>query len=318
MSISRAGLKQIVTCDAGTLAGTPGNPIAIGLRSAATMEIAGHKEVEDYRGRKLRNMKNFKIEAESLQPTMKMLERMKYWTNLNCDLQVITRPQINGASDVYQFVGDNKLGLDFEYMVSGDKRSLKATYEGAMEYERAQELIDGVASVDPIVFADISGEGQDFTKYRVPFYLSFKAPQSEDLISELSKGEIKERSYSIKTKNQKTVYNASIVDWLTFEFSIEVLNASVASQIEVMSKSMIPSILIKERNSGEYYDAFDFNAGTLALTEVYSDSDENRSLKMTFAGDVHISDITFAYGDGNGGATGDTDGETGGTMKIGY
>lgn len=316
MSISRAGLKQIVATDAGALS-TGTNATAIGLRNAAIMEISNFKQVTDYLERNLRNMKNFKIEGESLQPTIKMLKNMISFLNLGCDLQAVTRPQSAGGSgDVYQFTGDNKPGLDLEYMISSDKRSLKAIWEIAMEYARAQTLIDGADSATAETFSGITGEGADFTAYHAPYYLAFESPKTTAALT--SKGDIKERSYSIKTKNKKSIYNASIVDFLMFEFKIVAYESSVAKQIEIMSKDMSPSIYVKEQNASEsLFDCFDFAAGVLSLSEVHTNNDDERTIEMTFSGNAHIYDITWDL-TATGGGEVDGDGSKGGAMKIGY
>jgi len=312
---SRAGLKQLVLCDAGTLLTTPSNPLAAGLRNSATMERTPFKEVKDYRNRLLKNMINFKIEWESLQPTMLMLKCLTGWINLNCDAQVITVPQtISSGGDVYQFIAANKAGLDFEYIISADKRSLKPTLEVAMEYERAKAFIDAADSTGQTVFGSIQGDGADFTKYRAPYFLSFEVPKTTAVFGAQ---DLVERTYSIKTKNKKSIYNASIVDYLTFEFSITARDASILKQIDVMSKDVSPAVYIKEQNNGSYYDAFDFNTGVLTLHDEFKDGDDDRTLKLTFSADVPIGDIAFQFGAAYGGDASDG-GNKGGTMRIGY
>jgi hypothetical protein len=312
---SRAGLKQIVLCDSGTLLTTPVNALAAGLRNTAAMERTPFKEVKDYRNRALKNMINFKIEWESLQPTMLMLKSLTGWLNLNCDAQVVTVAQSSGGSgDVYQFTGLNKAGLDYEYIISSDKRSLKPALEVAMEYDRAKTFIDSADNLSPVSFSGISGEGVDFTKYRAPYFLSFEAPKTAAVFGA---PDLVERSYSIKTKNKKSIYNASIVDYLTFEFSITARDASIAKQIELLSRDVAPSIYIKEQNSGSFYDAFDFNAGVLTLHDEFKDGDDDRSLKLTFGADVPVGDISFQFGALYGGDASDA-GAKGGTMRIGY
>ena len=85
-----------------------------------------------------------------------------------------------------------------------------------------------------------------------------------------------------------------------------------------MSKDMSPSILVKEQNNGAFYDEFEFAAGALTLIDEYNDADENRSIKLTFAADVSIGDISFLFGSSAGGDAADTTGIKGGTMMIGY
>jgi hypothetical protein len=312
---SRAGLKQIVLCDSGTLLTTPANPLAAGLRNAATIERTPFKEIKDYRNRLLRNMVNFKIEWESLQPSMLMLKELMGWLNLNCDAQVITVPQSSsGSGNVYQFNGANKAGLDFEYMINADKRSLKPSLEVAMEFERAKNFINLADNTTPVSFTSIAGDGADFAKYRAPYFISFEAPKANALFGVQ---DLTERSYSIKTKNKKSIYNTSIVDYLTFEFSITAIDASVVKQIEAMSKEMSPAVYIKEQNSGSFYDAFDFNAGVLTLHDEFKDSDDERNLKLSFGADVPVGDISFLFGSAYGGDSSDG-GAKGGTMRIGY
>lgn len=312
---SRAGLKQIVLCDSGTLLTTPANALAAGLRNSAAMERVPFKEVKDYRNRVLKNMIDFKIEWESLQPTMLMLKSLTGWLNLNCDAQVVTVAQFAGGSgDVYQFCGANKAGLDFEYMITADKRSVKPTLEVAMEYDRAKIFIDGADSTAQVSFASITGDGSDFTRYRAPYFISFEAPKTTALFSS---ADLVERSYSIKTKNKKSIYNASIVDYLTFEFTITARDATVAKQIEIISKDISPAVYVKEQNSGSFYDAFDFNSGVLTLHDEFKDGDDDRNLKLTFGADVPVGDISFQFGAAYGGDSSDG-GAKGGTMRIGY
>ncbi|QKJ99929.1 MAG: hypothetical protein HND40_10340 [Ignavibacteriota bacterium] len=56
MPYAAAGLKQIVMCNKGTLATTPVDPIALGIRKDAVLTVNHFKQVEDYRKRKLHNM----------------------------------------------------------------------------------------------------------------------------------------------------------------------------------------------------------------------------------------------------------------------
>lgn len=316
MSVSRAGLKRIVACDAGKLATTKDNATAVGLRRGGTMTIGNFKEVQDYLERPLRNMKNFNIESESLQPTIKMLKNMLSFLNLGADLEVVTRPQTSGGNgDVYQFTGDNKPGLDLEYMINADSRSLKAIWEIAMEFDRAKTLIDTADSASPTVFDGITGEGADFTAYRAPYFLAFESPKTTAVFS---RADIKERSYSIKTKNRKSIYNASIVDFLMFEFKVVAHDASVAKQIEIMSKDISPTIYVKEQNASEsFFDCFDFAAGVLALSEVHTNNDDDRNIEMIFSGNAHVYDITWDLTATGGGEIAG-DGSKGGAMKVGY
>ena len=106
MPTSRAGLRQLGFCDSGSLLTAPVNPMVMGLRDKATMVTdMKFKQGKDYRSRMLPNMIGFKIDCESLQPSMAMLKAFLGWLNGNVDIQAVTYPQTPGASagDVYQF-----------------------------------------------------------------------------------------------------------------------------------------------------------------------------------------------------------------------
>lgn len=319
MPTSRAGLKQIVLMDAGTLATTPVSPLAMGLRGEASMAITPHKPITDYRGRQLRNMINFKVEAKSYQPTMQLLKALINWTNMNADAQIVTVPQSAGGSvDCYKFVSDKKLGIGFEYLISADERSLKVILERAMEYERAKTFIDAADSETPVAITGLASpnsEGVDQAKYRAPYFLAFETPKAT---APFTIDDIIERSLSIKTASKKSAYNTDIVDYLEIELILKVSDASVAKLITQMSKDMSTTIYMKEQNTGSFYDAFDFNANVLTQTDEFSIGDDERAITMKFSGKVPVYDVTFQFGATYGGDAADTVGAKGGTMKFGY
>jgi len=310
--INRAGLKQIVLCNAGTLLTTPSYPLAIGLRGPASMEITPFKEVKDYRDRNLRNMLNFKIEAESLHTTMQYLRKAIDWAKNNCDAQIITN-----ENEVYQFSSNINLGLDFEYLLTQDKISLKLILEGAFPYNDAKVIINSASLNTQISFIGITGEGANFLYYRSPHLITLEAPKTDSLFSSLR--DLSEINLSIKTKNKKNIYNISIVDYVTFELKISSRESSISKIVEHLAKDISPSILIKKMNwTTNYYDAFDFAANVLTIRNEFKNSDDDRLLTVIFSGDVPINDIEFLFGSGNGGDATDTEGKLGGTMKVGY
>ena len=316
MPISKAGNHQFGLCDLGTLSTTPVDPHAMGIRGAYAMKTSAYKPIKDYLQRTWRNMINFKAEAESFQPSMKLLKKSIEWLNGNVDAQIISKKQTSGASngDVYKFIGARKAGLDFELMFNSDKRSIKEILEVALPYTDAQTFIDGADSDTPVALGSIVGPGEDQALFRRPSFVKFEAPDATTI---LTKDEIVSRSYSIKTKNKKQdETNISIVDYLTFELSMKFRNASVAKHVEVMSKNNAPSVTIRELNEGAFYDEWKFASGVLTLDHEFDDNDEDRSLTLKFMADVFLFDIAFQFGAAYGGDA--TDGGTkGGTMNVG-
>jgi len=309
-----------VAATSGTLTATFGGPtvpIAMGIRGPAFLKHGNYKPIKDYLNRTWRNRINFKVEAETYQPTMRTLAYLVSWLNGGCDAQILTNKQSGtaGSEDVFQFykANDSNLGLEFELMYNADKRSIKTILEGAINYTAAQTLIDAADSVTEVAFSGITGAGDSETYLRRPAYAAFEAPKGTSIVV---RDEIVERSYSIKTKGKKSVEtNMLIVDYLTFEIIMKFRNASIANQIAIMAKDNAPSLYIKELNAGAYYDAWDFAAGVITLDPETEINDEDRIQTLKFVADVPLFDVAFEFGAAKGG-TADDAGTLGGTMVI--
>lgn len=313
--MSKAGVKQIVVCDAGSLATSPTNPLAVGLRKSTVLEMTPFENIDDHLGRKLRNKINFKMEAESLQPTLDSLEKAIGWLNQNCDMQILTNPQSAGANseDVFQFAGDEAMGIGLEFIFNNSGRSLKWMFERALDYDAAQTKIDGADSESAVTFGGITGSGADYTLQRPPKFAAFESPKATALASV---NDIVERELKISTEGRKSIYNADIIDYLMFTLTLKIRNASVSKAVTEFSKVQSPSIYWKETNGASTYDAIDIAAGVLSKTDEFMIGDDEREISMTFEGKVPLYDCSFEYGDGKGGETDDTDAIKGGTFKV--
>jgi len=315
MGNSRPGHSQLGICDLGTLATTPVDPIAAGIRGPAEMKRSAYKPVKDYLNKSWRNMVNFNVTWESFQSTMFAISKMMDWINLNCDAQLLTNIQASGGNpDVYKLIGSRIAGLDWELMINSDKRSLKPTLEVALPYTDAQAFVDGADSESAVALPGITGAGDDETLFRRPYFASFEAPDSTVL---LTRNEIVSRSYSLKSKGKKSEEdNTSIVDYIAVELMIGFRDASVAEQVIIMAKNNAPSVTIRENNIGAFYDEFIFSAGVLTLDDEYSNKDDERMQTLKFTGDVFIHDVAFLFGAAYGGGISDG-GTDGGTMTFG-
>jgi len=309
------GLKQIVICDKNTLASTPVDPIAWGIRKNATLTINHFKQVEDYRKRKFRNMLNFKLEGETLQPTIFLFKKLLEWINGNCDTQVITQKQSSSNKDVFKFINGKNLGIDFEWIYNQDGRSCKITMEGAFPYNDALVFIDSADNTTPVTFTGITDDGTDLTIYRGFNPEKFEKPANTSL------GDIyfiQTRSLNIKTESKKNIYNVSIVNNLMITLEMIGNEASISDFITRLNKGLLDNVIFQEKNGSSTYDKFDFAANVLSQTDEMVINDEERTLKIILEGRVPINDISFLYGSLNGGESTDTTGKTGGTIRFGY
>jgi hypothetical protein len=314
--MSRAGIKQIILCDLGTLAASPANVVAMGLRNNGTMDITPFKTIKDYRNRELPNMDNVKIEAESFQPSLRMLKKLIDFTNHNCDAQITSVKQNSSASsdDVYRFTGDNSPGIDFELVYTPEKRSIKVTLERAFPKETMDSLLNVFETQQAISIPGLPNEeGVDFAKYRFPCTLTIESPLASQICSE---HHFESRKLSIKTKGKKSVFNSSFIDYVTVGIELVTRDSSIAKLLSQRSKGISPSFYWKESNGGIYYDAFEFSAGVLAQKSELKNSDEERTLKIIYEADIPIYDLSFEFGAGKGGDESDTEGVKGGIVKV--
>lgn len=315
MPYAAAGLKQIVMCNKGTLATTPVDPIALGIRKDAVLTINHFKQVEDYRKRKLRNYLNFKLEGESMQPTVFTFNKLIDWLNGNVDVQVVTQNQSASTKDVFKFIAGKELGVDFEWTYNQDGRSCKITFERAFPFDDATTFIDGADSASAVTFAGITDDGTDLTLYRGFNPDKFEKPSGASLGSTSL---ITVRSLNIKTENKKSIDNMSIVDNLMITLEMTGREAAIADFITRLNKQQLDSVVFQEKNSATTYDKFDFNSLVLSQTDEFVINDEERTLKIVLEGRIPIYAVSFLYGTGNGGDAADTKGTTGGTVKFGY
>ncbi|HEX3075149.1 MAG TPA: hypothetical protein VHP30_16155 [Ignavibacteriales bacterium] len=311
---SNPGLGRILFCDINTLsAATPENPIALGFRGEAKLDVTPFKTVKEQGGGELPNMRNFKFEAESYQPTMKMLSSMIGWLNLNCDTEVCTSKQPGAApkADVYKFMGDNRLGLGFEYTISGDKRSLKVMCEGALEEDKAKTFIDSADSVTPATVTLTNAEGNDFALYRAPYFLMLEYdalqqgetdPNDKKIV--IDSRDIISRAFTIKTISTKDIYNSDIVNKLEFNLEIVARSASVGTILKNLGKNRAAALTMKEKNKDNFYDAFQFADGVLIRADEYTVGDKERQAKISFKREVSVYDVTFQFGAEKGGRRG--------------
>lgn len=314
--MSRAGIKQIILCDLGTLATIPANVVAMGLKNNCTMDITPFKTVKDYRNRELPNMDNIKIEAESLQPSIRMLKKFIDFTNHNCDAQITSVKQSSSSSsdDVYRLTEENSPGIDFELNYGTDKRSIKVILERAYPKEVMDSLLNVFETQSAIVISELPNEeGIDYAKYRMPYTLSIESPLASQICSE---HDFESRKLSIKTKGKKSAFNSSFIDYVTVTIELVTRDSSIARMALQRNKGISPSFYWKESNGGIYYDAFQFGAGVLAQKAELKNSDDERILKIVYEADIPIYDLLFEFGADKGGDSSDNEGIKGGTVKV--
>lgn len=314
---SKPGVGLIGLCDKGTLGTTNANAIGMGLKTDSSLKWSTFKDNETAYGQKLVNKRNARAESETFQLTMKMFSRMLRFGSLGCDAQIITAKQVSGAGNgyVYKFAGANALGLDFEGEVSSAKRTGKIILESAFDQDTALTLIDAADSDSPVDMAFTNDQDIDFTLQRAPYFLSLHSP---DLTNLVSKYDILERKLTWKSEGQKNEYNQTDIHFINWVLEVTLKAASITEQLAFMNKARGLDVVMKEKTSGAYYDCWNFGENVLTKIDEATLDDKQNIFKMTYAAKVPFYDHSVTVGTGNGGASDDADGETGGTILIGH
>lgn len=321
MSASINGIKSLIMCDGGTLATTPVDAIAVGLRNAASHKFNNYRPVKDYRNAEFPNMYQHIVEAETLQPTMQLMQKVfTKWPNLKGDVQLVTVPQDPADStsdDVLKFIGANAIGISGEFKYTDEKRSAILTMKRALSAAAHQALIDAMDSDTAVAVTGITNRGEDTSLFRPFNLLALEAPKATALLAD--NADIDSMSLSIKSLGTEVkLQGYDLVSKVNVTFEVNILNASAAKIVELLGKGVSPSVLVKFANSSTFYDAFDFAAGALVLKMDYDNNDSSRILKLTAQRDFDLWELAFSFGATFGGDAADTKGIKGGTLKIGY
>jgi len=314
------GLQQILACDAGTLLTTPTGAVAMGFGKDKIFEETDHQPQKVSGNISLVDFKKLMVSGLSHQPTMFMLKKSFDFLNGGADVQVITPKQTaaSASEDVMQFVGSYLLGLDFEFVISHEARTIKWMWERILEKAAAltfKDTWDSATAVSVAGVTDTDIEGKNYSYRRSPKLIAMEAPSGASIA--LTDYQRLERKLTIKSsKAIKNDQQQSIVNFYTVTLEIAGTGMQVADLITLAGKAETPSVLIKEGNAGAYYDKFVFPAFKLGIGNDFKIGDDKRESRIKLEGDISIFAHSFAYGTNNGGAADDSTGITGGTMTI--
>ncbi len=311
MANSRIGIKRALISPYGVMA-TPlpwptGGLITMGSRKASNLLISPLDELTDYRQKKLRNKTNFKYEVDSFQLHMRDLQWLILFVQDGYDFQLVKEAQSssNPASGGIFNWAQQKNGLGFEYTMTNKERFCKVKFETALEYANAQALITAAKSYNsvlPAISADpISGgneRGENLSLVKYPWYLAIQSPDGTEIFN---KKEIIERSFRFSTKGIKNEYNEDVIHWITVELKIKGSDATIDKIENILAKDMSPSLTIKENLTSTTFEKFSFAANVLTHSDDFQLGDEQDFSQLTFAGDIALDQIAFAYGATNGG-----------------
>lgn len=288
MAQSIGYFKRIFIFDKSWVSSSKGNQLGFALRDNAVVTIED-KTIEDYRKRQFPLMTNFKAELFSLEVGRPLLSTL------------ITHAQANGAAaefagskigpttydGIWQFTGEDYLGIDFEYESSLKRRGAKVMLEASFDRVRWSSLL--TAAQTNTIYNDVLS-AFPYDNYEAPVFESLKYGASNTAL--INKDEIVDMSLMVKTIGNKTIYDRTVVSALEVNLDITVVDATKAKLLAMWGITpWAPSIELKQKIGSASSETHVFNEGVLGLKRKPQLEDSKRELTLNLTGIVPIFDV---------------------------
>lgn len=310
---STAALNNITATAPGTISTTPASVLKLGIRKSGDLIVKDAKETTDYRDRSFSKNMNFTFEGVSLQPTIASLKAAADLCRTGADVQIVTSKQdyTAGSEDVFQFFGNDKLGVHYKLELTEKSRELTVKFARTFPENKAKDIMDAADSNTEVLIGS-DGAGEDFAKFRAPSYMGTQLDGAEFSPFE----NIISRKLTIEPVEKLNADDMPMKpDWQMVSGEIVSEAASIAEIMTILNSDRMPAIVWKEGNDDGNYDSYEIARGHLSTLRDIKLGDE-RYKKIIFKGKVPIHDQSFEFGIGKGSTADDTTGEKGGTWKI--
>jgi len=311
---SQAGIKALGIMAIGSIA-SPTYFTPMGLRGKSVVTFEEFNQPETHRAQKLRNMVNIKIDTGTLQGSGGKSDLYTLFSLVNfvkqggVDAQVVLMEGAKASNiftgDVLNFSGDDHLGIGFEFNLSPKGREHKVMLEAAVHYTRAESIILAAKTNAQLAGFNagsaLLNQGIRYDYYAAPFLSSLQAPSGTDLFD---KTDWKNWNLSIKTVGEKSeLNNRDHVNYCEVVFEFIGSNAGIMNdkiQTMLAKANEVGLVLGMGLDSGTT-QTLSFAPGQLALNQVLTFGDDERSIKMTWSGQVPVNDLlaglaTYATG----------------------
>lgn len=303
MAYARIGLKRLAAWNLGT-AGAKDNLVIFDLRKPAKLEIS-EEGIQDYRKRTLPTYTNMKVSVDTFNVGRPLLVTL---LNQSTDADLVSLEAVsekNGGQydGIYLFdATGQKLGIDFDYLVSATERSANITYEAKFEKSVANAiLLAATTNVTPIDFTLAEGGSTvasfNTSQYRTP-YLSFikYTPSGGSETVLVAPEDVISYKLSLKTTGRKTLHNRTVVDYITATLEVEIASAdktTIKNLHLLTTTDFAPEVKLQMKDSDSTYENHNFADGVLTSKFEATVGDDARSIKMVFSGDIPLGNISY-------------------------
>ena len=289
--MSSIGLKQILLCDKSHLRNAPQYCVAMGMGDEATFErtevpIKGNND-EDFEGKY-----NHKHSFKTFQFSSYILSYLLWYARVGgADLQSVGQKiGDNVWTGVYDYTGNNPMGIDFELIQSSKDRYILITAEASFEGAVDRAIIQSANSLTPLNLntLGLGHRGIDPTKYVAPSISTLYNPQGTAACNGF---QIIDRKYSIKTVSVKKEFNRSQVNWINFLFELTIDKVAAYELIDYLARDRNASLRIDEAGPAGSSFAYIFDSGLFWRKTESTLKKTEGNIKLTFNRNISIGDI---------------------------
>jgi len=290
--MSAIGLKQLILCDKGTLRANPSNPVAMGMGDEASFDrtetpIKGNND-EDYLDRILH-----KYSFKSYQFSAVILQRLLAFAKAGgADFQAVGQKTGPGAwTGVYEYTGDNFMGLDWEITQSQKERSILVTpstsYEGFVDLA----IMQSANSLQPI---DLAALGLGSLGINSDLYVAPDKQFASNYPNVLlcNEWEVIDRTYKIKTMGTKRYRDRTSVTFINFNFSITIDRVNAYDVVNYLANNRANTLTIGERLPNGSNFSYVFGGNLFWKKTELTNKKSEGNIKLTFNRNISLGDIT--------------------------
>jgi hypothetical protein len=288
------GIRQALFCTKGTLSTTPTYAIPMGLGDECSLEMP-EQTIKGYQDEDLPNEMNFKAGFKTYQPTVSKMAGLFLVHGIagGVDAQFVGERYFTDTySGVYNFEGNNFMGLDFEIVESMRTRYMQLTGEVSLPIENALALLQSSIINTP---KDLNGlglghRGKNLADYKHPFFGTVQSPAATLLCN----GEqIVDRNLTVKSEGSKLQYNRTRINWVRVILELTIDKSKSYELVEYLVKDRKAAIVLEERDSVSETETWNFGEGVLYRKHEMAVSKDDAMIKLTYEKKLPLFDFAF-------------------------
>lgn len=291
-----AGIQRIAIFDReATGSATPNILIIPTVRKGPAKFTVKDSPLKDHRERNLNSFMMFGFEVEAMDGGDNMLAKALQLVQYDQGAQVEILPEYylpkhlypTALDGVYQFMGEQYMGLDLEYTMTQNERALKMIGEVNLPFASAQALLQAATTNQYLYFAANEAGALPISSFDANNYRRQNLT-SLTLGEEVMTDYLKDFKLTVKTKSIKNMYSRSSVNYLDVTVEATLMAAGRDALRDYAEILLSTSLNIESTHATGVVEAHNFEAGTLGLIRDYSIGDDERFAKLSFGGSIPI------------------------------